>query len=233
MWSYIAKEWDCQVISIGYRKSLTAPYPAAVYDFYEAICYFWKHVAEFKFDKKRIFSFGSSAGANIAAAAALLDRDKKTNFIKTQILNYPYLDLATDPEKKGHTQEELLSYYVFPELYIPKKEKREEPLASPIQATSDMLQDMPKTIINAGRADALRREAFDYAQKLLQAGNDVRIKEYTGMPHGFIEFYFFLQNQNLEKMFCPTDIKQCFEDGSLKKQTKEALYFIWEGVRYE
>jgi acetyl esterase len=230
MWSYLSREWDCQLISIGYRKSLEAPYPSAVYDFYEAVCFFWEHAVEFKFDKKRIITFGSSAGANITAAAALLDQKKKTGFITTQILNYPYLDMVTDPEEKGHTQEELLSYYIFPELYIPEKEKREDSLASPIQATMNELKNMPKTIINAGGADALRTEAFNYAHKLLQAGNDVCIKVYPGMPHGFIEFYFSLQNTGQDIAFCPMDVRQCFEDGSLKTYAEEALYFIRENL---
>jgi hypothetical protein len=64
-------------------------------------------------------------GWSAVAAAALLDRKNKTNFINTQILNYPYIDLATDPGEKGHTREELLSYYVFPELYILQQEQRQ------------------------------------------------------------------------------------------------------------
>ena len=44
-------------------------------------------------------------GANFAAATTLLDRNNKTNFIKTQILNYPYLDLS----KKKKT----MIYYFF------------------------------------------------------------------------------------------------------------------------
>jgi acetyl esterase len=226
MWLRLAHELDCQLVSVGYRKSLNAPYPAAVYDFYEIIDYCVQHHEEYGFDINKIMTFGSSAGANIAAAAAILDRKNNTCFIKTQILNYPYLDSLKDPADKGFTGDELISSYVYSELYIPDREKRKEIMASPALCRTDQLMNMPVTVINIAGADLLRFEANEYGIKLLEVGNEVFIKEYPHMPHGFFEFYFSLNDPHSEKSFCPEEIKKCHLSGTLAEQSEEVIRFI-------
>lgn len=226
MWLRLASELNCQVVSVGYRKSITEPYPAAVYDFYETIDYCVRHHEEYGFDPNNIITFGSSAGANIAAAAAMLDRKNNTCFIKTQILNYPYLDSLKDPSEKGFTGDELISYYAYLELYIPDREKRKEAMASPALCGADELIDMPMTIINIAGADLLRFEANEYGEKLSKAGNKVFIKVYPLMPHGFFWFYFSLNDPCREKTFFPEEIKKCYLNGTLAEQSEEVIRFI-------
>ena len=81
-------------------------------------------------------------GANFAAATTLLDRNNKTNFIKTQILNYPYLDLS-----KKEKNNDLL----FFQKYVNDDAELKNPFVSPIYASQKDLQNMPKTIITYGK----------------------------------------------------------------------------------
>ena len=94
MLKIISEEFSCNVVSIFCRKILKCKFPCAVNCLYDVISYFIKNANKFDFDKNNVIILGSSMGANFAAATTLLDRNNKTNFIKTQILNYPYLDLS-------------------------------------------------------------------------------------------------------------------------------------------
>ena len=45
---------------------------------------------------------------------------------------------------------------------------------------------MPSSLIITAGYDPLRDEAVDYAKKLIESGNDVKLTNYSGMAHGFI-----------------------------------------------
>ncbi|MDR1468614.1 MAG: alpha/beta hydrolase, partial [Spirochaetaceae bacterium] len=79
---------------------------------------------------------------------------------------------------------------------------------------------------NIAGNDLLRFEANEYGEKLSKAGNNVWIREYPLMPHGFFEFYFSLNDPHSEKTFCPEEIKKCHGDGTLAGQSEEVIRFI-------
>lgn len=228
LWKTISREYACNVISIGYRKAPDYRFPCALHDVYDTICYFMAHAPEFDFDKEKAMTFGSSAGANLAAAAALLDRRKGTNHIKTQILNYPYLDLATDPEEKGHGEQELAMYYLFPDKYVNDKTELKNPLVSPVYAAPEELSGMPKTIIVCGENDGLHIEGERYADILKERGVAAYCQTFSGMEHGFIEFYFYLQYTPMDQSFGTDQMKEDFKSGKLSEAAKSAIRFIKE-----
>lgn len=228
LWKTISKEYECNVISIGYRKVPDYIFPCALHDVYDTICYFMEHASEFDFDKEKAMTFGSSAGANLAAAAALLDRRKGTDYIKTQILNYPYLDLATDPEEKGHGVQELLMYYLIPDKYVNDKMELKNPLVSPVYAAQKELNGMPKTIIVCGENDRLHVEGEKYADMLKERGVETYCQTFNGMEHGFIEFYFYFQHTPMDQSFGTEQMKEDFKSGKLSETAKSAIRFIKE-----
>ncbi|MGL5978069.1 MAG: alpha/beta hydrolase fold domain-containing protein [Erysipelotrichaceae bacterium] len=59
------------VVSINYRLSGEARFPAAVSDAKDAVKFLKKYASTYKVDMDRIFLWGASAGANLAAMAAL------------------------------------------------------------------------------------------------------------------------------------------------------------------
>ncbi|MEU5049303.1 alpha/beta hydrolase fold domain-containing protein [Streptomyces sp. NPDC021096] len=80
------------VISVGYRLAPEHRFPAALDDAYAVLTWTAEHAGELGIDPARIAVGGHSAGANIAAAAALRARDEQGPAIHFQLLNQPGLD---------------------------------------------------------------------------------------------------------------------------------------------
>src|SRR5260370_21276501 len=87
------------VVSVGYRLAPEPPYPGALHDSYAGLSGAHAHAAELGADSKRIGVGGISAGAGLAAALALLSRDRGGPAIAFQMLYIPGLDdpLAPPP----------------------------------------------------------------------------------------------------------------------------------------
>ena len=65
------------VVSVEYRLSLEAKYPAAVYDLKAAIRWMRAHAHEYHIDEKRIAIGGSSAGGQLASLIAATNENQK------------------------------------------------------------------------------------------------------------------------------------------------------------
>lgn len=55
------------VLSVGYRLSLEAKYPAAVHDLEDAIVWARKHADQYQIDKRKIVPLGTSSGGQLAS----------------------------------------------------------------------------------------------------------------------------------------------------------------------
>jgi acetyl esterase/lipase len=69
----------------------------------------------------------------------------------------------------------------------PNKEDTESPEASPLLASPSQLAGAPDTWIAVAGVDVLRREGIAFAEALLEAGVNVRVKEYEKMPHMLLQ----------------------------------------------
>lgn len=213
---------DVNIISIDYRKTPDYRYPCALEDTYDSIKYFLQHDEEYSFDGKKVIVYGSSAGANLAASACILAKERNEIQIGLQILNYPYLDLAKNPIEKEHTEDELPMYDLFPELYA-DLEKLKDPHISPIYAMREQLICLPEAIITVAENDSLNSEGNIYIQMLKEAGVKVTERVAKRMPHGYFETSYTYQE---EGAFIIESIKPLIEDGSLLEEQKETLEFI-------
>lgn len=72
--------------------SIDAPYPAALYDCYDALLWMKQKSTELKIRSNQIAVGGESAGGGLAAALTLYARDKKEVNIAFQIPLYPMID---------------------------------------------------------------------------------------------------------------------------------------------
>ncbi len=218
MWDDMRNRLDVNIISIGYRKTPEHPFPDALYDVYDSMIYVIHHMPKLDFDRDRICVFGNSAGSTLAAAVCLLAKKKGGPLIRGQLLNYPFLDLATDPLEKGESEEELFISRLFNELYIGNADPK-NPLLSPVFAED--LAGLPKAVIMVCEHDPLRAEGELYAKKLKNAGVPVSLYLAKGMQHAFYE-------QNYAKPL-PTDpdyIKELRANGRMKEESDHTLEHI-------
>lgn len=176
------------VYDLDYLLAPEHPFPAAFNQVYGLTAWAWEHADEVGFDRQKLILFGSSAGGNLVAAAALKANQTKAFQPALQILNYPPLDLATDPADK---KEAFKSYIPFERSreynnWYVDADKARDPYVSPCFASQGMLVGLPETVITTAGQDALHNEAEEYAFHLLEAGVLVTAKKFEQSPHGFI-----------------------------------------------
>lgn len=180
----LANATGCVVFSAGYRLAPEHPYPVPLEDFYRALCWIADHMEELEIDGRRIVVAGDSAGGNLAAAAALLSRDRRGPPIAHQLLFYPALDTDLDtPSYRAYgdgyfltrdTMRLCWSDYLGDRLSAP-------PIyAAPLRAD---LSGLPSATIMVNEYDPLRSEGEAYARKLRDRGVPVSLIVLEGMVH--------------------------------------------------
>ncbi|WP_434793017.1 Acetyl esterase [Terrisporobacter petrolearius] len=223
-WHMIHNEFECNVVSISYKNFRKSKFPCAINDVYDVICYFVKNASQIDFDTNKVIIFGSSIGANFATSAALLDRANNTNYIKTQILNYPCLDLTTTTNKG------IYGDFITPDKYVNDVAELKNPFVSPIYASKEELKGMPKTIMICGEEDNFSCEGEKYARMLQSSGTEVYYQNYSEMEPGFVELYFLLNYMPLKSQSLSSKMKENFISGKLYKSVMSAIQFIKEHV---
>lgn len=176
-------------ISLGYRLSPENKFPAALEDSYRLVEWAAKEGRAYGFDDARISIGGSSAGANIAAATALMIKQQGGPRLCGQLLECPALDASMncasiDKFAGGY----LLSKNALQEgwnFYL-NPQDRHNPLASPLCASD--FSGLPPALIITAQYDPLRDEGELYGAYMQAAGVEVDIRRYDGMTHGFAAF---------------------------------------------
>lgn len=88
----IAREVGAVVVSVEYRLAPETPFPGPVEDCYAALQWLVAHAGELGVDAARVAVLGDSAGGGLAAAIALLARDRRGPALAMQVLLEPELD---------------------------------------------------------------------------------------------------------------------------------------------
>ncbi|MDV3427349.1 MAG: alpha/beta hydrolase [Bacillota bacterium] len=177
------------VISVDYRLAPENPFPEGLNDIYDVLKWTYENSESINGDKNLIAIAGDSAGGNLSAAVSLMARDKNSPKIICAVLIYPSTDVYNLSSKswsyfdnKFNISKEDMQKFIS--LYIPGKEDRKLPYASPLLARN--LKNLPDTFVITAEIDPLRDEGEAYAEKLKEAGNKVYVKEYEGAAHGFV-----------------------------------------------
>jgi acetyl esterase len=184
-----AAEAQCVVVSVDYRLAPEHPFPAGVYDCYAGLEWTVSHARELDIDPARVGVGGSSAGGALAAAVALMARDRGGPALVVQILNYPVVDdrmqtpsmraFDATPMWTSGADADMWQHY----LGDPDGRGDVSPYAAPGRATD--LAGLPAAYVLTAELDPLRDEGIDYARRLMEAGVPTELHTVAGACHGF------------------------------------------------
>jgi len=173
-----------------YRTSYKHKFPTPVEDCYGAAEWIASHAGELQANREKLVVYGESAGGCLAAAVALMARDRKAFPIAFQMLIYPVTDIRQEGESlktyKDGNWSAAANRQMWP-LYLGVKEPENIGYASPLRA--DSLADLPPAYVEPQEYDCLRDEAVTYAKRLGAAGVPVILNLIEGSYHAFDEEY--------------------------------------------
>lgn len=174
-------------VAVEYRLAPETPYPGPVEDCYRGLAWVHAHAQELGVDPGRIGIGGASAGGGLAAALALLARDRGELEVAYQLLIYPMLDDRQCTPSSGWEvpvwPPAANTYGWTAYLGESKGGPDVSPYAAAARATD--LAGLPPALIAVGSVDGFVDEDIDYALRLNQAGVATELHVYPGGPHGF------------------------------------------------
>lgn len=175
-------------VSVEYRLAPEHPYPAPLEDCYQGLAWVHAHADQLGVDANRIGICGISAGGGLAAALALLVRDRGEIPLAFQLLDCPMLD---DRQVTPSSRMDGLAVwsreantYGWRSYLGPLYASPDVPYtAAPARATD--LGGLPPAFVSVGTVDGFRDEDIDYATRLNQAGVPTELHVYPGACHGY------------------------------------------------
>jgi acetyl esterase len=187
MCSSVAVSVGAVVVSVDYRLAPLHPFPAAVDDCYAALVWAAENAAQLgAATAPRIGVMGESAGGNLSAVMCHLARDRGGPPVSHQALLYPATDMTRVPQAPARSL--IISgpeMHAFRRMYLGDADPA-DPRVSPLRAAD--LAGLPPALIQVAEYDPLREDGVRYATALRSAGVPVRLTEYVGMPHGYLNF---------------------------------------------
>ncbi|WP_198166705.1 alpha/beta hydrolase [Mycobacterium sherrisii] len=180
------------VVAVDYRLAPEHPYPAALEDCYAAMQ--WAGAAAgrpYGIDAERLGVLGESAGGGLAAALALLVRDRGGPQLAAQFLDAPTVDdrlntpsmttLVDTPAWQAVNSPYSWRYYL---TGTDRPGGTNVPVyAAPGRAAVAELVGLPPTYLTAYEVDPTRDEGLDYGRRLIEAGVPTEIHHYAGAFH--------------------------------------------------
>lgn len=188
---------DAVVVSVGYRLAVDGVhFPVPLDDAVAAYCWVRDNAAALGVDAARLSLGGGSAGANLAAAAALRVRDDGGTMPASLLLVYPLMHVEVPPlppDVEAVMAELPVVLRIPPETVtavctnylggaVPKAP---DPYAFPGYAD---LRGLPPTLVLVSEYDDLRPSGETFAESLAAAGVDVQLVVEPGVPHGHLDW---------------------------------------------
>jgi acetyl esterase/lipase len=188
------------VVSVDYRLAPEQPFPAAVDDCYAALEWVAASADELGIDRTRLGVGGGSAGGCLAAALALLARDRQGPALAFQLLAYPCLDDRMTTASVQFVGTPLVDGAASRKAwaaYLGEARSEVSPYAAPARASD--LRRLPPAYVMTAELDPLRDEGIEYASRLLGAGVPVELHQFAGAFHGFDLFPTALSRRAAEE----------------------------------
>jgi acetyl esterase/lipase len=172
-------------VSVEYRLAPETQYPGPLDDCRVGLQWTVEHASELGIEPTRIGIGGASAGGGLAAALALLNRDRGSVPLAFQLLVYPMLDdRQITPSSRAEVPSWSPAENAFGwSAYLADLGGAVDEYAAPARAEN--LRGLPRAYVTVGALDLFLDEDIDYATRLMRAGVATDLRVYPGLPHGF------------------------------------------------
>jgi acetyl esterase len=161
------------VVSVAYPLAPQSPFPEPIEVGYAALEWLYKQRTKLGGKGTQVYLAGEEAGGNLAAAVALIARDRAHPPIAGQILLSPMLDpcAGTASLRKATNDEPECRWASGWEKYLSCPSNATHPYAVP--SGSLRLAALAPALVLVGADDAMHDEAMAFANRLRGAGIDV------------------------------------------------------------
>jgi acetyl esterase/lipase len=185
-----AAELGCLVVSVDYRLAPETVAPGSVEDCYAVLRWLHDEAEALGVDRSRIAVGGESAGGGLAAALALLARDRGEYPICFQMLIYPMLDDRTTQPDSGNPHSGEFIWTRSANRFGWSALLGTEPGGDDVSpyaaaARAESLSGLPPAYISVGALDLFLDENIQYASRLLAAGVPTELHVLPGAYHGY------------------------------------------------
>lgn len=175
-------------VSVEYRLAPDTPYPGPLDDCYRGLKWTYDHADELGVDRNRIGVAGISAGGGLAAALALLARDRGEIPLAFQLLDCPMLDdrqITASSRQDGLPVWSRESNTFGWTSYLGDLYGSDDVPYTAAAARADDLSGLPPAFVSVGGVDGFLDEDVDYAMRLNRAGVPTELHVYPGACHGY------------------------------------------------
>lgn len=183
-----AADADVAMVAVDYALAPEHRFPTQIEQAHAVLEWLFARAEELGIDADRIGVAGTSAGASIAAALSIANRDRSALPIRLQLLEVPVTDLTgRHLDLRATRALGIPSFIALRELrsvartYLAEQSDARNPLASPLRATSHA--GLPEAVILTAEYDPLRGDGIAYAARLRAAGVPASAVQYLGVTH--------------------------------------------------
>ncbi|KAI9309348.1 alpha/beta hydrolase fold-domain-containing protein [Cunninghamella echinulata] len=182
------------VIFVSYTLSPEVRFPVAPEECYSSILWIHQHANELNIDPSKLVVGGESAGGNLSAVSSILLKKRgHSDVLKGQVLLYPIISSTGEGyESRGLYGDGDYVLSTKDMEYFKKKYfgnnyeiSVEDIRFSPIIATDEELNGLPRALVITAECDILRDEGEAYSRRLLKAGVKTIAIRSLGAMHGF------------------------------------------------
>lgn len=178
----------CVIVSPAYRRSVEAPYPAALEDSYTALLWLRDNAAALGVRDDQLVVTGESAGGGLTAATTLYARDRGEVNVAFQMPLFPMIDDRNDSHSARDNDAPIwnaATNEVGWRLYLGELWGTDDvpAYAAPARATDHA--GLPPTYTYVGGVDPFRTETETYVANLRAAGVPAELDVHEGAFHGF------------------------------------------------
>lgn len=162
-------------VSLAYPLAPEYPFPKPIEVGYAVLEWLYKNRVKLAGKGARVFLAGEEAGGNLAAAVAMVARDRDHPPLAGQVLLSPMLDPCVGTASvraAGCDTTDACKWAAGWQQYLKRPMDAMHPYAVP--GTSLRLSDLAPTLVLVGPDDPMRDEALAYAGRLREAGINVR-----------------------------------------------------------